>query len=894
MGTWRRWVGRIKGLLRPGRQDARALDEMAFHIEMETREGIAKGLSPEEARRIAMRDFGGVERYREQVREGRWGHRLHETIRDLRIALRGLRTRPGYSSVVILTLALGVGATTAFFSLVHGVLLRPLPYDQPDDLLRVRSVWEGTPQGALSPAEFVDLESDLSDLEGVGAYAFGSLTFTGDGRAERTRTAFVSSGFWDALKTEVAQGRVFNEEEDRAGADVVVLTDGFWRSRFGADPSIVGRTVQVSGVGTEVIGVLPPRFRVPEDLVSSEAAQVLAPLGIDPATVDLTSRGNHFLLGIARLAPGMQRVDAAERVEEAGRRMVTAHPDGYPAEMRFRTVAYPLLDDLVGSVRPTLLLLMGAVGLAFAIVWANVANLQLARLASRTNELALRRALGAGRGRIATQVLVESLVLATVGGLLGILVAAVTNDLMLRALSVSIPRAEDVSLNGTVLAFGLLTALLSGALFGAVPAWYAGRGPTPTRLGSGDRNTGDGGRHRLRRGLVVCQVAVAVVLAASSVLVARSLRALSSVDPGYQTQNIVSAQFGLPSSRYPSDAEVTDFFAAFVDELRAIPGVDAAGAVRNLPLATRLGDMGFELEENRIPEGRDKPDADWQVVTPGYFETLRLRLLSGRTIAERDRSEAPGVVVINRTMAELHWPGQDPLGRRIRLGGDQTQPRWAEVVGIVDDVKHTSLDAAARPQMYLAHQQFRGWAGGAPLRTLTVVAHTSLAPADLIRTIRQRLAARDPELALYGATTLEAARGQSMARQRFTGSMLTAFTTLALTLALIGVYGVMMYTVRQQTREFGIRIALGAAPRLVVSGVLRQALGIVLVGTVLGLGITVSLSSVLRSFLYDVSPTDPASLGLTLVAVAGAALLASYVPARLAARSDPLSALRAE
>lgn len=894
MGTWRKWAGRIRGLLRPGGRDAQAIDEMAFHIDMEIREGIARGLTPEEAKRIALRDFGGMERYREQVREGQWGHRLHELIRDLRLAVRGLRTRPGYSSVVLVTLALGIGVTTAFFSLVHGVLLRPLPYPDPDGLLRVRSVWEGTPQGALSPAEFVDLESELTDLNGIGAYAIGSLTFTGDGRAERTRTAFVTAGVWEALRIDAALGRVFTQEEDLAGADVVVLTDGFWRSRFGADPAVVGRTVQVSGVGTLIAGVLPPEFRIPEDLVSPEAVQVVAPMGIDPATVDLTSRGNHFLLGIARLGSGMTRADAARRVEEAGRRMVEAHPDGYPPEMQFRTVAYPLLEDLVGSVRPTLLLLMGAVGLAFAIVWANVANLQLARLASRSDELALRRALGAGRGRIATQVLVESLALATAGGLLGILVAAATTGLMLEALPSSLPRIDGVGLNGPVLTFGLATALMSGVLFGAVPAWLAGRGSTPRGLASGDRSTGDGGRHRLRRGLVIAQVAVAVVLAASTVLVARSLRALSTVDPGFRTENVVSARFGLPSARYPSDAQVTDFFAGFVEEVAALPGVDAAGAVTNLPLATSIGDMSFELEEARIPEGRDKPDADWQVVTPGYFETLGLRLLSGRTVAPPDRADAPGVVVVNRTMADLHWPGQDPLGRRIRLGGDMTEPRWAEVIGIVDDVRHTSLDAAARPQMYLAHQQFRGWAGGAPLRTLTLVVHTRLDPGELVRTIRDRLAARDPELALYSVTTLDAAREQSMARQRFTGSMLTAFTVLALSLALIGVYGVMTYTVRQQTREFGIRIALGAAPRLVVHGVLGQAVRMVLLGTLLGLAITLSLSSVLRGFLYDVSPTDPASLSLTLLAVAAAALLASYLPARTASRSDPVAALRAE
>ncbi|MDH3223919.1 MAG: ABC transporter permease, partial [Gemmatimonadota bacterium] len=777
MRTWRRWAKRIKGLLAPGAQDAQAMDEMAFHIEMETREGIARGLSPEEAKRIAMRDFGGVERYREQVRETRWGHGIQQLARDTRLALRSLWARPGYTAAVLATLGLGIGATTAFFSLVHGVLLRPLPYPDPDQLIRIGAVWEGTPEGALSPAEFVDLESSLSDLPGMGAYAFGSLTFTGEGRAERARTAFISAGAWQALAIEPVLGRVFTPEEDARAADVIVLTDGFWRARFGADPDIVGRTVQVSGVAAVVLGVLPPEFRVPEDLVSPEPVQVVSPLGIDPSTVDLGQRGNHFLLGVARLAPEMSLSDAIGRVRDAGMRMVEVHPDQYPPEMRFRTAATPLLRHLVGQARPTLLLLMGAVALAFTIVWANVANLQLARLASRSGEIALRRALGAGRGRIVSQVLVESLVLALGGGILGVLIAMGATGLLVGAVPGNLPRVEDIGVSGPVLAFGLGTALCSGLLFGVIPAWYAGRGPLPARIGSGDRNTADGNRARLRGWLVISQVAVAVVLAASSILVARSLRALADVDPGFSTDNVVAARFGLPSSRYPADAEVTDFFASFVDELASLPGVEHAGAVTNLPLATGIGDMSFELEEERIPEGRDKPDADWQVVTPGYFETLRLRLVSGRSIADRDRADGPGVVVVNRTMAELHWPNQDPLGRRIRLGGEDTEPRWAEVIGVVDDVRHTSLDAPSRPQMYLAHQQFRGWSGGAPLRTLTVVVHTTLPPGDLARSIRERLSARDPELALYGLMTLDEARDRSLARQRFTGGILTAFTT---------------------------------------------------------------------------------------------------------------------
>lgn len=893
-GFVRRWIARLKGLLAPGRQDAEALDEMAFHIEMETRDGIARGLSREEARRAALRDFGGIERYREQAREARWSVHIHNVLRDAQVGVRGLVARPGYTAVVLLTLALGIGATTALFTLVHGVLLRPLPYEDPEQLYRIGGAWDGSPQGALSPAEFVDLEEQLTDFRAVGAYAFGSLTFTGGGQAERARAAFVSTGALEALGVDPAVGRLYSREEDRGNGDVVLITDAFWRSRFGGDPDIVGRTVQVNGIAAEVVGVMPPHFRIPEDLTSPEPVQVVAPLGIDPASQDRTQRGSHFLEGVGRIGPGMRGSDAVERVVAAGRRMVEVYPDEYPEGMNFRTRAAPLLDDLVGPARSTLLLLMGAVGLALSIVWANVANLQLSRVSSRSGELALRRALGATRSRIVNQVLVESLVLALAGGALGIVIAVGVTDVLVRMVPVDLPRIDDIAVSGPVLAFGLATALISGLLFGVGPAFYASRGEVTSRLGSGDRDTSAGRGGGLRRWLVTSQVAVAVVLAASAALVARSLVALGNVDPGFRTDDVVSVRVTLPSARYPEDEDVTDFFAAFVAELETIPGVTGAGAVTNLPLATRLGDMSFELEEALVPEGRDKPDADWQVVTPGYFETLQLRLLAGRAVEAGDRPETPGVVVINRTMAELHWPGQDPLGRRIRLGGQLTEPRWAQVIGIVDDVRHMGLDVPARPQMYFAHAQFRFWSNGAPSRTLTAVAHSTLPAAELGGIIRSRLANRDPELALYGLTTLSEARSRSLGRQRFTGTLLAGFSGLALTLALIGVYGVMMYTVRRQIREFGIRIALGAAPDSVVRRVLAGAARMVALGVLVGLVATVALSAVLRSFLFEVSPTDPLSLSLTVAAVAAAGLLASWIPARLAAGADPVTALRTD
>jgi predicted permease len=894
LGRLRGWIARLRGLLRPGREDALARDEMQFHIDMEVREGIARGLSPEEARRVALRNFGGVDRFREQAREARWAGVFHGWIRDARISLRGLVARPGYSVVSLATLALGIGATTAFFALVNGVLLRPLPYPESDLILRVRPSWSGTPQRAVSPAEFLDLEDWLSDFDAVAGYAFGSLTFTGDGQAERARAAFASSGVWEALGVAPALGRVYTEAEDHSAADVIVLTDGFWRARFGSDPDVVGRTIRVSGVSVEVLGVLPPDFIIPEDVASVDPVQVLAPLGIDPATVDRTERGSHFILGLARLGRGMAVADGVGLLNDAGRRMVAEHPNEYPADMSFGLTGLPLLSDLVGPVRPMLLLLMGAVALAFAIVWANIANLQLSRVASRSTDIALRRALGASRGRIISQVLIESLVLAAGGAVLGVLVALGATELLGRLVPGTLPRVGDVEVDATVLGFGIATALMSGVLSGVGPAFYASRGTATSRLGSGHRETGPARSSRLRRGLVTSQVAVAVMLAASAALVTRSLVALSQVDPGYRTENVISARVTVPTARYPENEDPIGFFQELVRELETIPGVTRAGAVTNLPLATRLGDISFELEEERVPEGRDKPDADWQVVTPGYFETLQIRVVSGRTIQETDRADAPGVVVINHTMAELHWPGRSPLGRRIRLGGQMTEPRWAEVVGVVDDVRHTSLAQPPRPQMYFAHRQFRFWSSGAPARTLSLVAQTTLPAADLGRVIRTRLAERDPELALYGLTTLAEARGRSMARSVFTSALLAGFSGLALLLALVGVYGVMMYSVRQQVREFGIRIALGAAPRTVVSGVLRNARRIIAVGVTVGLVATLALSTVLRRFLFGVSPTDPASLAGTVAAVGFAVLLAAYVPARLASRSDPVMALRSE
>ncbi len=891
MGFFLKWFERIKGLVLARRQDSEAVDEIAFHLDMEIRAGIERGLSPEAARREALLAFGGVERFREEVRQVRWGTRFHDAARDLRNAARALIRRPGYSMLVVGTLALGIGSATALFNVVQGVLLRPLPYAASGELLRVENSWTGSPQGRLSPAEHVDLRDWLSEWEGFGSYTYGSMTLSGDGPPERYQTAFVSAGVLEALAVVPALGRVITTTEDHADAPVVMLTDAFWRTRFGGESDVIGRNVQINGSGVEVIGVFPPDFRMPEDLTGPVATQLVMPLGIDPATEPRQQRGNHYLLGIARLPHGLSIADGSRTLEALGARMVELYPNGYPAGMDFQTRGVALLDDLVGPVRPMLLLLLASVGLAFLIVCANVANLLLVRVSSRSREFALRRALGAGRRRIVLQVLGESFVLAVCGGLLGVLVATLVTQLLVAIMPVNMPRLTEVSLSGWVLGFSVALGLAAGLLFSAAPALNAGREDSAQRLKGGARSSGGLGASRLQQWLVTGQIAAAVFLTAGAALVTRSFIELTSVDPGFRTEQVLSGRIGLPSTRYPSSEEVNQFFASLLEEISALPGVVSAGAVTNLPLATRLGDLGFELEEARVPEGQDKPDSDWQVVTAGYFEAMGVDVLSGRGIASEDRSDSRGVVVVNETMATAYWPNQSPIGRRIRLGGENTQPRWAEVVGVVDDVRHGSLDQPPRPQMYLANTQFRHWSSGSALRSLTLVMHTTLGTAELQRVLRDRLVQRDPNLALYDVRTIEEAFQNSVARPRFTSLLLVGFSGLAVILAMLGVYGVMAYAVRGRTKELGIRVALGATPTTLIRGVLRDGLMMSLLGAGFGLAAILASSVALERFLFGVRATDPLTLGATVLAVTAAALLACYGPARTASQADAIVAL---
>jgi len=892
MSGIRRLMRRLRILFEKERVEREMNEEMRFHLEMETEERIRAGMEPQAARRDALLAFGGIERFKERARDARGARVWEDAVQDARYAIRTLRRNPGFTIVALVTLALGIGATTAIFSVIDGVLLRPLPYHEPDRIVQVRTSWQGQPSGHISPAEYIDFR-ELPGFAAFGVYAFGALNLTGEGEPLRVRAAFPSAGVLPALGVAPVLGRVFTTEEDVGDAPVVLLSEGFWRQRFAGSRDVVGRTITLNDQELEVIGVMPGDFQLPDDIASGQSAAIFAPLGIDPAEIDPSERGSHFLRGVGRLAPGVSPADGARVVERMAASMVAEYPGEYPADMGFSASARPIADTIVGSVRPALLVLSGAVVFVLLIVCANLGSLLLSRAESRRRELAMRVALGANSGRLLRQLLAESCVLALAGGLLGLALAYGGIELLLSLRPPNVPRLEAVGLDARVTGFALAVAMLTGLGVGLLPALQVSRSKLSRPLREGRGLTGGRSGERSRRALVTAQLALALVLLTGAGLFTRSFVALYGVDPGFRPANVLTARVSPSSSRYPDDESITAFYRELIPRLARQPGVVAAGAVTNLPLATSLGDLNFVIEGRPVPEGAVSPRADWQVVTPGYLEAMGVRLLRGRTIQASDDVNAPGVVVISQELAERYWPGEDPLGQRFLLGGG-SGPGWVTVVGIVGDVTHTGLDAEPRPQMYLAHEQFRFWSSGNPVYSMTLALRAERAPASLTGTLRRVVRSLDPALPVAEVRVMEEVMAASVAQPRLIMSLLLAFSVLALALAAVGIYGVISYSVGRRAAEFGIRMALGADRLNVVALVLRRGLLLVVAGTVTGLLIALVAGRFLRGLLYDVEPADP----LTLVGIAlflgAVGAIASYIPAWRATRVDPMITLRAE
>ena len=814
---------------------------------------------------------------------------MDQLIKDVHHSLRALARQPGFTLVAILTLGLGLGATTAIFSVVRASLLAPLPWSEPDRRVMIWSRWRGWDKTWVSSAEVRDYRAARS-LRGVAVWGSGQANLTGTGEPERVGAGQATANVFDVLGARPFIGRGFQHGEDASGtgARVVVLSFSLWKRRFGADPSVVGRTIQIDGAGYEVIGVMPKDFRLPTDFSEDfeEPTELWIPLVLDP---DPNDRGNHSFYAAAVLAPGFTAAQASAEVTGIGRAQTAQGL--YPRPMQFEPFAVSLVDEVLAPARPALALLSAATALLLLIACANVANLLLARLESRRRELAVRTALGAVRWHLVRQMLTETLLLGLGGGLLGAALAWGGASAVAASGIAGIPRAGEVHVDGIVLGFAALASLLTALACGVLPALRPAALSLTDSLKDGAQNATSGaGRQRLRSALVVAEMALAVVLLVSAGLVLRSLWALQHVRLGFEPTGVLTLRVALPEPTYDTSAKVEQFYADLMNRVRAVPGVTAAGAVRSLPLANTIGDWGLTVE-GFVPAPGVNVKGDWQVATDGAFEALGEHLVAGRWFNAADRADSAPVAVVNETLAKMYWRNGDAVGHRIRMGGSGNGP-WITVVGVVGDLQHNGLGSMVKEKFYRPHSQFAQT--GFPIRNMTLVVRTAGDPMSLVSAMRHEVLAMDPNLPIAAIRPMTDVVAGAASTPRFTGLLLGLFATLALTLAAIGIYGVLAYLVSQRTREIGIRMAIGADRTAVLGLVVSRGLWLALGGVAVGLAISLVVARFIGSLLYQVRPIDPVTFIAVPAMLTLVALLASVVPARRAMQVDPITALRTE
>ena len=815
---------------------------------------------------------------------------LDHLRRDLTAAVRGLRRAPGFAAAAVATLALGIGATATIFTVVNAVLLAPLPYAEPERRVMLWNSWPGFDKTWLSEQETVDYRRLSRTLAAVAAWSTGQANLTGAGDPVRIGYAQVTPNTFTVLGAQPLAGRTFGEGEDREGADrVAVLSHRLWQAAFGGAPDVVGRTLYLDGAARTIVGIMPPGFQLPTDFGedAAEPTQLWVPLFLDPASTD---RGNHGYYGAARLAPGATP-------EQASAELRTMAADWtreglYPASWDFHTYAVPLEQEVRGAIRPVLLLLVAAVACLLLIACANVANLLLARAEGRQREMAVRAAIGAGPWRLATQLLTEGVVLALLGTVCGLALAFAAAQAIRAIDPASLPRLGVVGLDGRALAFTALVGAATTLLFGFAPMLRATRVQLTDALRDGSVSATAGGRRqRLRRLLVITETALAVILVTGAGLMIRSVDALQRVELGFDPANVLTMRVALPAATYETPEAVVNVYERLLERVRALPGVERAGLMRSLPLGATIGDWGLAVEGYVPPEQGVNPKGDWQVISTGALEALGERLVRGRLFTEADGMGAPPVALINETMARTYWPGQDPVGRRIRQGGPQRP--WITIVGIVGDVRHNGLEVAIKEKFYRPHGQFADTTGSA-IRNMNVVVRTAGDPLALAAPIRAEVRAIDPSLPVASVRTMEEVVAGSMAQPRLAGSVLLLFAALALLLAAVGLYGVLAYVVSERRLEIGIRMAIGADAGDVRRMVLRQGLALAAAGLAIGTLVSLGLGRVIQGLLHGVSPHDPATFAVVPAVLVAAALLASWLPARRATRVAPIVALKSE
>jgi putative ABC transport system permease protein len=816
-------------------------------------------------------------------------------MNDIRYGLRQLIKHPGFTLIAILTLALGIGANTAIFSVVNAVLLKPLPFPEPEQLIAVgmtdtRQKGTQTDLDSLSYPDFFDFRDQNHTLNSIAIYRDPLFALAAAEGAQSIHGVTCSAEFFDVLGIKPIMGRAFSRADEQAGGGPggpkVILSHDFWQKQFGGDKNVLGRTVELDRRQFTVIGVMPDRFQFPiqTDPVELYATFAQDAEGTNPSTAQ---RGSHSLKAIARLKPGATTAHAQADLSTVAENLTRLYPT---TNTHFGVAARPLREDLIGDVRVALYILFGAVICVLLIANANVANLLLARASVRGKEMALRAALGASRLRIVRQLLTESLLLSGLGGLLGLLFAQWGTEALITAIPNNIPRIGEIRLDAAVLGFTLLVSLATGVIFGLVPAWQASHVDLNSSLKSGSRTGGGGERKgRLRNGLVMTEVALALVLLICAGLLIQSFARLGQVQPGVRTERLLTARIGLPESAYSKNEQIIAFFNQFLTRIRALPGVESASTIVPLPLSESNMVTSYDVEERPLPEGQQAA-APVRIIDNDYFKTTGVPLRQGRAFNENDRLDSPPFVIVNERFAEKVFPGQNAVGKRIKPGfsADDGPEKMREIIGIAGNVKHRSLRNDDTPEMYLPQTQI-------PFNIMTLVVRTSISnPANLTSEIRSELAALDRNIPLTSVRLFDDYVSRSLARPRFNALLLSIFAGTALVLTAIGIYGVMAYSVAQRTNEIGIRIALGAGKNSIFRLVVGQAMTIVAISLVLGVVGAFAATRLLNSLLFGVGASDPITFVSIVLLVSVVAFLAAWLPARRATRVDPIIALRAE
>ncbi|MEP6832218.1 MAG: ABC transporter permease [Gemmatimonas sp.] len=866
-------------------------EELRTYADLLIAQYIKDGLNPEEARTAAMRKIGSIEYVKDEVRDVRPGMFIENTTRDLKHGFRLLRRSPGFAFIAILTIALGIGATSAIFSVINAVALKPLAYPAADQLMFLTSTFPrlGFDKFWISPPEYFELKERAKSYSAVAAYRATEVNVAEGPRPQRVKALAITASMFDVLGVAPRLGRLFSQDQDTpAAAPVVVISDNLWRNTFAADSAIVGKSIEISGRKRQVVAVAAPGF----DLHDTHA-DVWMPLGLDPNNKQ--SRGSHFLYVVGRMKPGVTvaqaKTEMRSLVHDWGNLTKAPH---VPNDSLHVIQLSPLRDEVIGNIARALWILQGAVILVLLIACANVANLLLVRAEGRHKEFAIRTALGAGRGAILRQFMAEGMVLTAIGATSGLALARWGLAALLAASPDSIPRSAEIGLDTNVLLFTTAIALLTATVFGLAPLLHLGQGAVASAIKEGGtRSTASMTRHNVRRSLVAGEIMLAVILVIGAGLLLRTFRNLTAVDAGFDARNLTTFGVYLPGATYGKDAQRAQFAETLIHTLEQMPGVSMVAAMDGMPpnRSVNANDTQFE----NVPVGPTFPAQNvdyWNHTSARYFETMKIPIIEGRAFTETD-AVGNGAVVVNETLAKRFYPTGSPLGRRVRPPGSDTSAPWFTIVGVAKDVKQGGLDQKPGTELYFNFAQEPRLANNAP-QLFNFVIRSARTTENLAPSIQTAVKLMDPSLPVIQLRSMEAVFGASVSRQHFLSMLLGIFAVVALTLAAIGTYGVLSYLVTERQREIGIRVALGASAGGILKLVLRQGMTIAGMGLALGIGGAFGLARVTRSLLFGVSPTDPVTYGLVSVAIVVVALLACLIPANRAMRVDPLVAIRSD